>query len=233
MEQLTFELAMPEPPTFANFVPGRNAEVVAALRQWAAGAVAETGVLLWGGHGSGRTHLLHAVAAAASAMPGHGPVLLQACAEAAEAEPPGPGSLVVIDDIHSASSDAQGRLFTLYNRLRETGGHLLVAADAPPTRLPLREDVRTRLGWGLVFEVVVLADPEKALALTGYAQERGVPLSGDVVAWLLAHGRRDMSTLTATLHALDRYSLASKRPITVPLAREWSRKAGDLFGNNG
>ena len=208
MEQLTFELAVPEPPTFANFVPGRNAEVVAALRQWVAGAVAETGVLLWGGHGSGRTHLLHAVAASASAMPGRGPVTLHGSAEAAQAEPPGRGSLVVIDDIHSASSAAQGRLFTLYNRLRETGGQLLVAADAPP-------------------------DPEKALALTGYAQERGVPLSGDVVAWLLAHGRRDMSTLTATLHALDRYSLASKRPITVPLAREWSRKAGDLFGDKG
>ncbi len=226
MQQLTFELAAPEPPTFANFVPGGNVEVIAALRALAAGAIAETGVLLWGADDSGRTHLLRATAAAFR----NGAVALHATAETVDTEPPEPGALVVVDDVQAASGAAQGRLFTLYNRLRESGGHLLVAADAPPGRLPLREDVRTRLGWGLVFEVIVLADAEKAVALAGYAQERGVPLPGDVVAWLLAHGRRDMSTLTATLQALDRFSLATKRPITVPLAREWSLRADDLFG---
>ena len=227
MQQLTFELAAPEPPTFANFVAGRNEEVVAVLRQLAAGGVAETGLLLWGARDSGRTHLLHATAAAAALR---GLVVIHPVADAVEAEPPGPGAMVVVDDVHAAGDGAQGRLFTLFNRLRETGGHLLVAADAPPARLPLREDIRTRLGWGLVFEVVALADAEKGEALQGYARERGVPLSVDVVAWLLAHGRRDMTTLTATLEALDRFSLATKRPITVPLAREWGRQAGDLFG---
>lgn len=226
MQQLTFELAAPEPPSFANFVPGNNVEVVAALRQLAAGAIAETGILLWGAVDSGRTHLLRATAAAFRA----GVVAFHATAETVDAEPPEPGALVLVDDVQAATAAAQGRLFTLYNRLREAGGHLLVAADAPPNRLLLREDVRTRLGWGLVFEVNVLADAEKAVALAGYAQERGLPLPADVVAWLLAHGRRDMTTLTTTLLALDRFSLATKRPVTVPLAREWSRRAGDLFG---
>ncbi len=232
MQQLTFELTAPEPPTFANFVPGRNTEVIAALRQLASGSIAETGVLLWGARDAGRTHLLQAAVAAATVV-GAMPVEFVSDPETVVAEPPGPGALVVVDDVERAGSLAQGRLFTLYNRLRETGGHLLVAAAMPPGRLPLREDIRTRLGWGLVFEVLPLEDAEKATALQGYAQERGLPLSRDVVAWLLAHGRRDMSTLTATLHALDRYSLASKRPITVPLAREWSRLAGDLFGRSG
>ncbi len=226
MQQLTFELAAPEPPTFANFVPGSNVEVIAVLRALAAGAVAETGVLLWGAPDSGRTHLLRATTAAFR----NGAIAFHATAETVDTEPPEPGALVVVDDVQAASEAAQGRLFTLYNRLRESGGHLLVAADAPPGRLALREDVRTRLGWGLVFEVIALADTEKAVALVGYAKERGVPLPGDVVAWLLVHGRRDMSTLTATLQALDRFSLATKRPITVPLAREWSRRAEDLFG---
>ncbi len=227
MQQLTFELAAPEPPTFANFVAGRNEEVVAVLRQLAAGTVAEPGILLWGGRDSGRTHLLHATAAAAAVR---GPVVFHHRVDSVDADLPGPGALVVVDDVQAAGDMVQGRLFTLYNRLREAGGHLLVAADAPPARLPLREDMRTRLGWGLVYEVIALADTEKGEALQGYARERGVPLSADVVAWLLAHGRRDMTTLTATLQALDRFSLATKRPITVPLAREWSREAGDLFG---
>ena len=72
MEQLTFELAAPEPPSFANFLPGRNAEVVASLARLAAGELRETGVLVWGGPGSGRTHLLVATVAAARVPPDEG-----------------------------------------------------------------------------------------------------------------------------------------------------------------
>ncbi|MEO8755371.1 MAG: DnaA regulatory inactivator Hda, partial [Casimicrobiaceae bacterium] len=61
MEQLTFELAPAEPPSFANFLAGPNTEAVATLRQLARGDVRETGILVWGAPGSGRTHLLRAV----------------------------------------------------------------------------------------------------------------------------------------------------------------------------
>ena len=140
------------------------------------------------------------------------------------AEPPGPAALVAVDDVDGADADAQGRLFTLYNRLRETGGHLVAAAAAPPAQLRLREDLRTRLGWGLVYEALPLTDAEKPAALARYARERGVALADDVIAHLLTHGRRDMGSLVATLGALDRYSLANKRAITVPLLREWLQR---------
>ncbi len=221
MEQLTFELAAPEPPSFANFLPGRNAEVVAALVRLAAGELRETGLLVWGGPGSGRTHLLVATIAAARARRA-----TAYCANpaAAPAEPPGAGALVAVDDADRADPDAQGRLFTLFNRLQATGGQLVAAAAEPPGRLPLRDDLRTRLGWGLVYELLPLADAEKPAALARYAAERGFRLSDDVIAYLLAHGRRDMTTLVATLAALDRYSLAAKRPITVPLLRTWLQR---------
>ena len=83
----------------------------------------------------------------------------------------------------------------------------------------VREDLRTRLGWGLVYEIVTLDDADKPAALIGYARQRGFHLSDEVVRYLLAHGRRDMTTLLATLVALDRRSLSAKRPITVPLLR--------------
>lgn len=218
MEQLTFELAPPETPTFANFLPGRNAEAVHALQRMAAGEARETGLLLWGPPAAGRTHLLRAVVAAAQP---HRQGRYVADWREITAEPPGPGALVAVDDVDAADADAQGRLFTLYNRLRETGGHLVAAAAAPPAQLRLREDVRTRLGWGLVYEVLPLSDAEKPAALARYARERGFALAEDVIAHLLTHGRRDMGSLVATLGALDRYSLAHKRAITVPLLREW------------
>lgn len=222
MEQLIFELTPAEPPSFANFLTGPNAEAVAALRQLARGDVRETGVLVWGATGSGRTHLLRAVVAAAAQFPT--PAAYHAGAASAPAEPPGPGALVAIDDVEDADPEVQGRLFTLYNRLQASGGHMLVSAAAPPGRLRLRDDLRTRLGWGLVYELLPLADAEKPAALARYAEERGFRLAEDVIAYLLAHGRRDMTTLIATLAALDRYSLAAKRPITVPLLRKWLQR---------
>lgn len=223
MEQLAFELAAPEPPTFANFVAGRNAEAVDTLtRLGRAGAVTATGVLLWGASGAGRSHLLEAAVAAALAA--GRPALYCGQPAGAPLEPPDAGALVAVDDVDRADSAAQGHLFTLFNRLADTGGHLVAAAAAPPARLPLREDLRTRLGAGLVYEIVPLSDQDKPAALAAYARSRGFPLGDDVIAYLLAHGRRDMPSLMATLAALDRHSLATKRAVTVPLLRAWLQR---------
>lgn len=230
MEQLTFELAAPEAPSFANFLPGCNAEVVASLARLAAGELRETGVLIWGAPGSGRTHLLLATVAAAH---GRRPAAYYADPGAAPVEPPDAEALIAVDDAESADAKAQGRLFTLFNRLQASGGQLLAAAAEPPGRLPLRDDLRTRLGWGLVYELLPLADTDKPAALARYAAERGFRLSADVIAYLLAHGRRDMTTLIATLAALDRYSLSAKRPITVPLLRTWLQREIPLRDTGG
>ncbi len=221
MEQLIFELATPEPPSFANFLPGPNREAVAALRKFAAGEAAETGLVLWGPTGVGKTHLLHATATAAA---GKRPVHYCGHPETLPVDAPLPATLVLVDDVDRADAATQGRLFTLYNNLKATGGSLVAAAALPPARMPLRDDVRSRLGWGLVHEVLPLADGDKPVALATYARSRGFALADDVVAYLLAHGRRDMTSLMATLAALDRHSLASKRPITTALLKEWLQR---------
>ena len=221
-EQLIFELAAPEPPSFRNFLPGGNAEAIAALADVAAGKAAETGLVLWGAPGSGKTHLLRATvgAAAARGVPAAyvadpGTLLAQAPAQ------PAVQAVVAVDGIDTAAPDAQARLFTLFNALKERGGHLVVAGREPLAALPLREDLRTRLGWGLVYEVLPLPDAEKPAALAAYARQRGFRLSDEVIGYLLAHGRRDMTALLGALEALDRHSLATRKPITVPMLRVW------------
>ncbi len=226
MEQLVFELAAPEPPSFANFVPGPNQEAVAALRDFAAGDAVETGLVLWGPPGVGKTHLLLAAAAEAASKR---PVQYCASPEAMPDDTPS-RALLVVDDVDRADAAMQGRLFTLYNDLKAAGGSLIAAAALPPARMALRDDVRSRLGWGLVYEILPLADVDKPAALATYARSRGFVLADDVIAYLLAHGRRDMTTLVATLAALDHHSLASKRPITVPLLKEWMQRRLDLQG---
>ena len=60
MRQLILDLLPESPPTLDNFVPGGNAETLAALTAWLAGTSAETSFCLWGEAGSGRSHLLQA-----------------------------------------------------------------------------------------------------------------------------------------------------------------------------
>ncbi|MDQ2916670.1 MAG: DnaA regulatory inactivator Hda [Pseudomonadota bacterium] len=222
-EQLILDLAQPEPTTFANFVAGANREALAALSALASGALRETGILLWGAPGAGKSHLLRATTLVADeAMR---PVIYCATARDVPAgDDVARSTLLVVDAVDAADVHDQARLFTQLNRLASVGGQWLAAASAPPARLALREDLRTRLALGLVFEILPLPDADKPQALAAYARERGFRLSEDVIVYLLAHGRRDMTTLVATLGALDRHSLATQRSVTVPLLREWLQR---------
>ena len=88
--------------------------------------------------------------------------------------------------------------------------------------------MRTRLGWGLVYQVHVLNDEEKTLALHQHAQTQGFELPGEVTQYLLRHGRRDLPYLLAMLDELDAHCLRlKKRAATVPLLKEVMR-LGDV-----
>lgn len=212
MKQLALGLADPPAPGFDNFVAGRNAELLDALRAQCEPDSSERMVYCWGEAGCGRTHLLQAGAAHASAL-GRQALWFP--------EAGGDGSaLVLVDDVERLDGTAQIRLFGLYNELRDSGGCLLAAGNAAPAQLPLRADLITRLAWGLVYQVHVLTDGEKIAALERHARARGLRLPAEVSAYLLRHGRRDLRSLMATLDALDRYSLETKRAITLPLLRD-------------
>jgi DnaA-homolog protein len=227
LEQLIFELAPPEPPRLSNFLPGRNRELVTALARFACGADAAPGFLIWGVPASGKTHLL--LAAVASAIEQGTPARYYA-EPAAVVSSPGSEELIAIDRVDEADAPAAAQVFTLYNDLKQRGARMLAASRTPLAALTLREDLRTRLGWGLVYEVVPLSDDDKPAAIAGYARQRGFQLSDEVIDYLLSHGRRDMGSLLAAVVALDRLSLAAKRPITVPLLREWLQATLDWEG---
>ena len=135
--------------------------------------------------------------------------------------------VVAVDDVESLDDAAQVDLFALYNRQRESGGMLLVSGADSPQNLHLRDDLRTRLGWGLVYQVHGLSDEEKAQALEQHAQEKGFALPPEVTQYLLRHGRRDLPSLMAALDALDEHSLRMKRAPSVPLLKEVLQQKGN------
>ncbi len=214
MNQLALDvLAPPLQPSFANFVVGRNAEALAALRALADGVATERSLYLWGSEGCGRSHLLAALEAQG------------AWRWRPDADPEQPG-IGVLDAVESLDATGQVALFNRLNAVRADArlGSVVTGSSAP-AQLGLREDLRTRLGWGLVYQLHALSDDEKLGALQAHAQGRGVQVADDLLPYLLTHLPRDMRSLTAALDALDAFALARKRALTVPLAREWLAQA--------
>ncbi len=228
MRQLALDITAPPAPAFDNFIVGRNAEALAHLRAAIAGSD-ERFVYLWGEAGCGRTHLLKAAVAAATVNDSHHATYIACAANSVFGDS---APLLAADDVERLGSTAQVALFNRYNALREQGGGLIASGSVPPVQLSLRADLVTRLSWGLVVQVHALSDDEKAQALAQHAQARGFTLSHEVIAYLLTHAPRDMGALFATLDALDRHSLESKRAVTVPLVRELLQSGLKIINKN-
>lgn len=227
VKQLALALSSPPVPAFENFVVGRNAELVALLRAFALRTASERFVYLWGGTGSGRSHLLGAVARAARAV-SSSVFEERAPVSAASIEAIDERGTVILDDVERLDAQGQIALFGLYNRIRDAqGGALLASGATAPAGLAVRADLSTRLGWGLVYEVQALDDAEKMAAMRAHAAALGFELGSEVGEYVLRHTRRDLPSLLALVERLDRYSLEERRPITVPLVRDVLRNHED------
>ena len=221
IQQLYLDLGTPPPATFDNFIVGPNREAAQTLAglsaELAAGTARDRGIYLWGTAGSGRTHLMealcHAVGPSARYLRPHSPLAAFTFDEAS--------TVYCVDDCDTLSSTQQIAAFNLFNETRARPHCAFVAAGSqPPVDMPLREDLRTRLGWDLVYRLEQLSDEDRAQALRDRARERGLQLSDEVLHWILTRCDRDMDRLTALIDSLDQYSLARHRPITLPLLKD-------------
>lgn len=221
MQQLVLDLLPAPAPSFGNYVPGRNAEALAALQAWlAAYPQATTCLLLWGEARSGRSHLLRAALADRPGNPHALAVDGAASTDLAGLDDLPDGiTLLVADNVDALDDTGQIHLFNAFNRLKMRGGGLLAAASLPPAALAVREDLRTRLGSGLIYRLTPLSDAEKVTALAARAARLGLALPAGALDYLLGHAPRDMASLTAIVDALNRFTLEHKRPVTLPLLR--------------
>ena len=209
MRQLILDLLPESPPSLDNFVAGGNGEALAAFTGWLAGERSETSFCLWGEAGSGCSHLL--LASCFAYINAMRDPALEGVPDAAE---------LAVDHVEALNERGQIALFNNFNRLKMSCGMLLTAAGKPPKHLALREDLRTRLGSGLIYRLLPLSDGEKAAALAAQAKERALKLTPEAIDYLMRHAPRDMRTLSTFIVALDRFTLEHKRAVTLPLLRE-------------
>ena len=202
MRQLLLDFTQAPAPTFANFVPGGNAELLHAMQSAARGECPERVLYLWGESGAGKSHLAKAFEGSTADRAGYR----------------------VIDGIERFSDAEQVALFNDFNE--RNFDLLLVTAGAAPRDVALRRDLATRLATGLTYRLLPLTDVEKKAALAAHARSRGFTLSEDVSSYLLTHARRDMGSLMSALDAIDRYSLENGRPVTLPLLKAAMEEPG-------
>ena len=224
-QQLLLDIRPEQIARLDNFVVGDNAELFAHLNALSDSDVFDQ-IYLWGPPGSGRSHLLRGVLAQAETRARPVQWIDAALLEDALAAPP--GSLLIVDDVEKLRGEAQITLFRIFNAARLTGLALLLAGAEPPLRLGLREDLRTRIGATLVYEVKPLSDRDKAAALSQHARGRGMKVDAALIDYLLHHGRRDLPSLLAVLDRLDLASLQRQRPLTLPLLREVMQESLEL-----
>ena len=192
MDQLLLNIHPPSEKTLENFIIGDNVEAISTLKNFL-----DTKNLhffyLWGAAGSGKSHLSEVVKK---------------------------NNIEVIEDIETFNNFEQISAFNFFNDCKENNKKLFVTGSNSPKNMGLREDLASRLSWGLVFQIKALTDDEKKLALLSHAHQKGILLDKKVIEYCMKYLKRDLHYLIATLDALDNWSLKTKKPITIPLLQK-------------
>lgn len=228
-QQLSLSVNLNDDATFENFYAPpqtHNALVLHSLRDQLDGT-GEKFIYLWGAPGCGLTHLLQAACHQAQEMnmsvqylplrdlAGYAPEELFVGLDELD--------LVCLDCLPAIAgrADWEIAIFNLYNRLRDSGGRLLVAAEHSPRELAVSlEDLRSRLQWGITYQVQSLSDIEKQQALQLRARARGLELNDEVAQYIIQRLPRDTNELFWQLQRLDHASLAEQRKLTIPFVKK-------------
>lgn len=222
MKQIALDIGLPGGPSLATFMAGPNEAALRHLKLWvgdrrSAATRSPVPTYLWGPPACGKTHLLKAVREALREQGGSTGWL-----DASVTEPPpfdDRWTAVLLDDVHRYSAVQQHAAFNWFVHAQTGHQWVLAAGELPPADLKLREDLRTRLGWGHVFALQVLSESERRAVLRQAADGRGIFLSDEVMDFMLSRFSRDLGSLMQLLDHLDGYALQTQRAVTIPLIK--------------
>jgi DnaA family protein len=228
MKQIALDIGLSAGPTVANFCAGPNAAALQHLELWVGAknnvhSRSPVPTYFWGPSGSGKTHLLKAAREALREQGARVGWLDASVHQAPEFNES--WAAVVLDDVHLYTAEQQHVAFNWFVNAQTHQRPVLAAGEWPPVELKLRDDLRTRLGWGHIFAMYLLSEPERRAVLRQAADARGVFLSDEVMDFMLTRFSRDLGHLMELLELLDGYALQTKRAITIPLIKSMMENA--------
>ena len=218
MKQIALDIGLARAPTLDSYLAGPNEAALKHLQLWVGSPTrSPVPTYVWGEGGAGKTHLLQAVAESLRQQGATAGWLDPSMHEPPEFDER--WAVVLMDDAHLYTAVQQHAAFNWFVNAQTLQRGVVATGALPPADLKLREDLRTRLGWGHVFELHVLSEPERRSVLRQAADARGVFLSDEVMDFMLTRFSRDLGSLMQLLEELDGYALQTKRAITIPLIR--------------
>jgi DnaA family protein len=218
MQQITLDIGMPLTPTLDNFFAGPNAEVVSHLRQWLHGTERSAlACFIAGAPGSGKTHLVSALAHAVGERGESVGILRPDSPAAADFNPA--WAAVILEDVHGFDALRQHTAFNWFVNAQTYQRAVFATGNTTPRALVLREDLRTRLGGGQIFQLQALTDAQVRAVLQDSARLRGLVLGEEVLDFVLHRFSRDLGNLMPLLTALDHFALQTQRAITIPFIK--------------
>ncbi len=222
MKQIALDIGLAAVPSFANFFAGPNQAAFSHLELWAGNSLrSPVPTYLWGEPGSGKSHLLKAVVETLREQGARVGWMDASVLEPTEFNESWAG--VILDDVQLYTAVQQQAAFNWFvNALSAADGQprwVLAAGNLPPADLALRDDLRSRLGWGHIFELHALTESERRAVLRRAADARGLFLRDEVMDFMLSRFSRDLSSLMQLLDQLDGYALQTQRAITIPLIK--------------
>lgn len=238
--QLPLPVTLPTNETFDSFVGGDNpglAEFLKVLSQsgseWRENPffnaldnspLAAVGII--GGKGRGKSHLLYAVCHQLAAhqtrhiylnmreYASWTPVIF----ERLERLP-----YICLDNIDAIAGIAEWEeaLFHFINRVVDCHASVFVwtSSIGPSHPAFVLPDLRSRLSWGITFQLNPLNDDARLAILKSRAAQRGMRFSDQALMFLLSHCDRDLPTLLSVLDRLDTRSLSEQKKLSVAMIK--------------
>jgi DnaA family protein len=218
MNQLGLPISLNVQMSLVNFVA--NAQIHRAVSQLF-NTRTTSEIYVYGGSGSGKTHLLQAIIFSAIEK-NKAAVFIDCKDEIPDYLVEMVASLdwLSIDNIGCVDASQQHLLFDLYNRARQANVNIIVSGMSLPAELQMMKDIKTRLNLATVFQLETLNDEQTKEALNNQMSERNMSIDEKVYSYLFKHYSRDIGLLLAAIDRLDEASMQAKQGISIPLAKK-------------
>ena len=226
--------------TFDNFIKGDSNQLARAAGMAVAnnpGGTSFNPLVIYGGTGLGKTHLMHALGNFAFTSGKAGRVVYLSSEkftidfiEAVQTDKVNDFSgfyrsvdLLIVDDIQffSGKEKTQDNFFHTFNTLYQLGKQIVLSSDVPPKELKgLDERLISRFQCGLTADVQ-LPDLETRIAiLQKKSEENGLDLPQDIIEFIAANVTSNIRELEGCLISLFARASLENREVNVDLARD-------------
>ena len=225
MRERQLPLPLEHSPSMAGedfLVAAPNETAVAWLERWPNWPT--WAMVLHGPPGCGKTHLSHLFLKSSRGTL----VDLRALGIGQAIDVAAHSAVCIVDNAEAAiAAGFEEQLLHLYNTLAECRGCLLLTAEAPPARWPIRlADLRSRLNTATPVCIAAPDDVLIAGVLVKLFMDRGLTVGDGVIRYALPRMERSFAAARQLVADLDAAALGRRRRVTISLLREVLEASG-------